>query len=177
MKLRSLAGSKVFYEVGKLKNLESSDVKDEAAKVREEVDRLDAAIQRLFDKLNDEGRMIERVKDGVMKGANNPLIRARLEYGKEMHIRLQSSFSCDEKEVVLSSGKPDCIKFDAGACKVIEFKPDTLSRSEAEDQAKRYLGDVRARYRNDDRAKNCKWTSEGPVFDAVGELYTACRVP
>jgi hypothetical protein len=35
--------------------------------------------------------------------------------------------------------------------------------------------DVRDRFKNDDRAKQCKQESDGPVFNAVGETYTACR--
>ena len=110
-----------------------------------------------------------------MYGANNPLIRARMEFGKEMHRRLQSDRGCHEREVTLSSGRPDCIRFDPGDCKVIEFKPDTNSSGQAENQAARYLDDVRARFKDDDRAKHCKHDSNGPVFRAVGETYPACR--
>jgi hypothetical protein len=182
------SGSKVFHEIGqleseaksarsRLKDLENSDQKDEAAKVREEVDKLDDAIKRLYEKLENERRMTERVKDGVMLGTNNPLIRARLEYGKEMHKKLQSDRSCDEKEILLTSGKPDCIKFDPGACKVIEFKPDTYSTGKAVEQADGYIKDVTERFRNDERARKCTWEKGLPVFTAVGELYTACRAP
>ena len=38
-----------------------------------------------------------------------------------------------------------------------------------------YLRDVRDRYKNDDRAKQCKQEPEGPVFRAVGETYKACQ--
>jgi len=111
-----------------------------------------------------------------MAGANNPTIRARMEYGKQMHKKMQDDFECDEKEVVLSSGRPDCIKFDQDDCKVIEFKPDTLTESDAARQASDYLEDVRDKFKDDERAKRCKQTSEGrPIFEAVGKLYTACR--
>ncbi|MEP6859963.1 MAG: hypothetical protein ABJE66_05045 [Deltaproteobacteria bacterium] len=43
------------------------------------------------------------------------------------------------------------------------------------DQAARYVSDVRDRFKNDDRAKRCKQTSDGPLFEAAGELYPACR--
>lgn len=80
---------------------------------------------------------------------------------------MQSNRSCDEKEVALSSGRPDCVKFDQDDCKVIEFKPDTLRISDAERQASDYLRDVRDRFKSDDRAKKCKQDSNGP----------ACKVP
>ena len=76
---------------------------------------------------------------------------------------------------MLSSGKPDCIKFDQDDCKVIEFKPDTYSTGQAEQQADGYVRDVRDRFKSDDRAKRCKQDSDGPIFKAKGELYTACR--
>ena len=102
-------------------------------------------------------------------------IRARMEFGKEMHRKLQSDRGCHEKELTLSSGRPDCIRFDPGDCKVIEFKPDTYSTSDAKDQAERYLRDVRERFKTDDRAKQCQQNSDGPIFKAVGETYAACR--
>jgi hypothetical protein len=129
----------------------------------------------LFEKINTDRSTLDRVKDGAMSGANNPLFRASMEYGKEMHRRLQSDRRCDEKETVLSSGRPDCIKFDRDDCKVIEFKPDTYSTNDAESQASGYLRDVRDKFKNDDRAKLCKQDSDGPMFRAVGELYTACK--
>jgi hypothetical protein len=110
-----------------------------------------------------------------MNGANNPVIRAEMEYGKEKHRSLQSSRSCDKREVVLSSGRPDCIKFDSDDCKVIEFKPDS-GNSDAERQARGYVDDVRRKFKDDDRAKKCKRDADGyPIFRPVGETYSACR--
>jgi hypothetical protein len=98
-----------------------------------------------------------------------------MEYGKDMHTRLQSSRGCDEREVVLSSGRPDCIKFEQDSCKIIEFKPSTYSESAARDQAARYLDDVKRKFKDDDRAKKCKQKDGYPEFTPVGETYTACR--
>ena len=181
------AGSKVFDELGRVeseakslhsrtRDLEGKDeVKDDARRLREEVEKVIEANTRSFEKINSDRSTLDRVKEGVMNGANNPLIRARMEFGKEMHKKLQSDRGCHEKEVTLSSGRPDCIRFDPGDCKVIEFKPDTNSSGQAENQAARYLDDVRARFKDDDRAKHCKHDSNGPVFRAVGETYPACR--
>lgn len=159
------------------KELQSQDsIKDDAARLWSEVDRLVDSADRVMTGIQGDRSTLDRVKEGVMNGSNNPTIRARMEYGKDRHKSLQSSRSCDEREVVLSSGRPDCIKFETDACKVIEFKPDTWSESAAREQAARYIDDVRRRYKDDDRAKKCKRASDGyPVFDAVGETYTACR--
>jgi hypothetical protein len=181
------AGSKVFDELGRVegdgkslhsraRDLEGKDeVKDDARRLREDIEKLMDLNKRNFEKINSDRTTLDRVKEGVMNGANNPLIRARMDYGKEMHKKLQSDRGCHEKEVTLSSGRPDCIRFDPGDCKVIEFKPDTYSTGDAERQAKKYLDDVRGRFKNDDRAKQCKQDSDGPIFQAVGETYSACR--
>lgn len=182
------AGSNVFDELGRVesegkslhsraRDLESKDeVKDDARRLRDEIEKLMEANTRNFEKIKSDRGTLDHVNEGVkLRGANNPLIRARMEFGKEMHKKLQSDRGCHEKEVTLSSGRPDCIRFDPGDCKVIEFKPDTHSTSDAKDQAKKYLDDVRARYRNDDRAKQCKQDSDGAIFEAVGETYAACR--
>ena len=108
-----------------------------------------------------------------MAGANNPTIRARMEYGKEKHKEMQAG--CHESEVVLSSGRPDCIMFDENDCAVIEFKPDTYSESDARSQAAGYIEDVRAKFKDDDRAKKCKHNDDGPIFEARAKLYPACR--
>lgn len=182
------AGSHVWDELGALESdakslrdrvheLESNDdVKGDAEPLREQVDQLIEQIEKLMEKVTSDRSTLDRVKDGVMAGSNNPKIRARMEYGKQMHKKMQDDFECDEREVVLSSGRPDCIKFDQDECKVIEFKPDTLSEDEAAQQAAGYLEDVRDKFKDDERAKRCKQTSEGrPIFEAVGKLYTACR--
>jgi len=180
-------GSHVWDELGRLESDAKSlrerahdledkdDVKDDAGKLREDCDKLIESIDKQMDKVNRDKSTLDNVKNGVMNGANNPTIRARMQYGKDMHVKLQSDRSCDEKEVVLSSGRPDCIKFDQDDCKVIEFKPDTLSESDARSQAEGYLSDVRDHFKSDDRARRCKQNADGPVFTAVGELYPACR--
>jgi hypothetical protein len=143
---RSNDGSKVFDDLGHLeseaksareraKDLEGKDdVKSDAAQLRQDIEKTQEAISKLFERLNSDRNTLDRVKEGVMNGSNNPTIRARMDYGKQKHKDMQSSFSCDEKETVLSSGRPDCIKFDQDDCKVIELKPDTYSESDARSQ-------------------------------------------
>ena len=180
-------GSRVFDDLGRLEsdvkslrdrvhNLEDkNEVKDEASHLREEIDKVSDAIHRMFDAINADKSTLDRVKDGTMAGSNNPTLRARMEYGKEMHRKLQNDRNCDEREVSLSSGRPDCIKFDQDDCVVIEFKPSTYTSSQAEQQAEGYIRDVRDRFKKDDRAKRCKQDADGPIFKAKAEFYTACR--
>jgi hypothetical protein len=156
--------------------MSEASVRDDASKVFDQANRLVETIDKLMEKVQSDWRSLDNVKAGVMNGSNNPTIRARMEYGKEKHRSLQSSRSCDEKEVVLNSGRPDCIKFEPEACKIIEFKPDTWTESQAREQALKYVDDVRKKYKGDDRAKKCKQDADGyPSFAAVPELYPACR--
>jgi len=183
------AGSNVFDDLGRLESeaknardrarkLEDQpEVKSDAERLRQDIEKTQEAIAKLFERLASDRSTLDRVKEGVMTGANNPTIRARMEWGKQQHVAMQSNRQCDEKEVVLSSGRPDCIRFDQDDCKVIEFKPDTYSTGDAEKEADSYRRDVRDRFKNDDRAKKCKQNSDGPIFRAVGETYPACKVP
>lgn len=159
------------------KDLRSQDaIKDGASRLTDDAEKLVEVVDRLMEKLQSDFKTLDRVKNGVMSGANNPVIRAKMEYGKEKHRSLQSSRSCDEREVVLSSGRPDCIKFESDDGKIIEFKPDTYSIGDAETQARKYLDDVRRKFKDDDRAKKCKRDADGyPIFRPVGETYTTCK--
>jgi hypothetical protein len=154
---------------------DNNDVADDAAKLHDDLDKLVDKLDRMFDRLNADRRTLDNVKNGVMNGTNNPTIRARIEYGKEMHHRMQSDRGCDESETSLSSGRPDCIKFDQDDCKVIEFKPDTWTTDRAEAQARGYIDDVRDHFKDDDRAKRCKQNADGAIYRPVGETYAACR--
>lgn len=132
----------------------------------------------LWNKLNNDYKTLTNVRDGVMKGSNNPRIRAAMEYGKEKHIYNQRI--CEEKEVEISSGrKADCVSFQKEACAVWEFKPDTsFTDSSAGSWAKdKYLSGITEKFKNDPRAiANCKKDSSGvPIFEAKGAVYPGCR--
>ena len=135
-------------------------------------------VKRIQAKLNEDFRALENVKDGVMKGSNNPTIRARMEYGKRMHTEMQSRFYCDAKEIVLSDGsRPDCVLFVKDACRIYEFKPDTNS-SGAQREAEEYIEGVQKYYKDrpDPKALElCKQDSNGLLeFRPIGETYYAC---
>jgi hypothetical protein len=152
-----------------------ADVRPDAERLLSEVKALVERVNGLKDKLDRDYASLTNVKNGVMLGANNPIIRAKMEYGKEKHVYNQRI--CEEKEMVLNSGKPDCVSFQENNCRVWEFKPDTYSESDARAQAERYIPDVVSKFRDNERVKkNCLKDSAGaPIFTAVGVLYPACR--
>lgn len=153
-----------------------AEVKDDTEKLlREMSDAIDAFTTRVYEKFTADYKTLSNLKEGVMNGSNNPRIRASMEYGKEKHIYNQRI--CEEKELSLSSGRPDCVSFQKDACAVWEFKPDTYSESEAKSQAEKYIRDVQDKFKDDKRAiENCKKDSSGkPVFEAKGVTYPACK--
>lgn len=153
-----------------------AEIKDDTEKLlREMSEGIDSFTVRVYEKFTADYRTLSNLKEGVMNGSNNPRIRAAMEYGKEKHVYNQRI--CEEKEVSLSSGRPDCISFQKDNCTVWEFKPDTYSESEARSQAERYLRDVQDKFKDDRRAlENCKKDSSGkPLFVAKGVTYPACR--
>lgn len=153
-----------------------AEIKDDTERLlREMGDAIDGFTTRTYEKFTADYRTLANIKEGVMNGSNNPKIRAALEYGKEKHIYNQRI--CEEKELTLSSGRPDCVSFQRDNCAVWEFKPDTYSESAAKSQAERYLRDVQDRFKDDRRAlDNCKKDSSGrPIFEARGVTYPACR--
>jgi len=156
--------------------LSYDEVKSETQELLEEMsDQIDDFTEDAYQKFSEDYRTLSNLKDGLIQGSNNPRIRAAIEYGKEKHRYNQQI--CEEKELVLSSGRLDCVSFNKDACVVWEFKPDTYSESDAKSQAKRYLRDVQDKFKDDSRAlANCKKDSDGkPIFEARGVTYPACR--
>lgn len=155
------------------------DVKSTASSLLNDVTALKENANRLQGKFFDDWKSLTNVKDGVMKGANNPKLRAAMIYGQDKH----KEMTCPEpfkKEVELSSGlKADCVSFTKNNCAVYEFKPDkNFSKSSAADWARqKYVQGIRELYKNDDIAKDCEKDGDNkPVFKAEGEVYPACRV-
>lgn len=138
-------------------------------------EQIDSFTVRVYERFSADYRTLSNLKQGVINGSNNPRIRAAMEYGKEKHVYNQRI--CEEKELSLSSGRPDCVSFQKDSCIVWEFKPNTYSESEAKSQAEKYLRDVQDKFKDDRRAlDNCKKDSSGkPIFEARGVTYPACR--
>lgn len=175
--------TKVMQVGGKLKSTKANtdsytridEVKSDANKLVSEISDTMQSNGRLFDKVDADMKSLYNIKEGAMNGTNNPKIRAAIEYGKEKHEYNQRI--CAEKEISLSSGRPDCISFNKDACVVWEFKPDSIGESAAKAQAEGYLSDVQRYFKDDARAKeNCKKDSNGlPIFEARGVTYPACK--
>lgn len=150
------------------------EVKSDATRLYEQINSTRELVAKMYDKLDADLKTLKNVNEGVMNGANNPRVRAAMDWGKAKHEYNQRI--CAETEISLSSGRPDCVSFNRDACTVWEFKPDSIGESAAEEQAERYLSDVARYFKDDPRAKeNCKKDSDGnPIFEARGQTYPAC---
>ena len=154
-----------------------AEVKSDATKLYDQITYYRELTGKMWDKIDADYKSLTNVRDGVIAGSNNPRIRAAMDWGKAKHEYNQRI--CHEKEVSLSSGRPDCISFHREACAVWEFKPSSVGESAARSQAERYLSDVQRYFKDDSRAKeNCKKDSNGlPIFEAKGVTYEACKPP
>lgn len=92
---------------------------------------------------------VENILRGELNGSNNPRIRARIEFGKSEHNRIQANQSeCDAgaTEITIpSSGKRiDCVQaLSSGVCTIWEIKPSNdRAKSKGRDQAAGYRKDV-----------------------------------
>ena len=141
-------------------------IKDGASRLSDDAEKLVEVVDRLMEKVQTDFRTLDRVKDGVMSGANNPVIRAKMEYGKEKHRSLQSSRSCDEREVVLSSGRP-VRQFESDNCRIIEFKPEHVldwRRGDPGAQVRRRRpAQVQGRQSQQEVQARCGWLSNLPA--------------
>lgn len=93
---------------------------------------------------------LQKLKSYEMLGANNPKVKARLEWGNKRHGELQSSIGCTYKEAVVehcrnevrpgSGCRADCVVVSGTTCRVVEIKPDSSKgRDEGPKQANAYL--------------------------------------
>ena len=156
----------------------SAQVGSEAQGVLGQIESNINTTDRRYAELKQDYNTLLNVRDNVMKGSNNPKIRAALDYGKAKHIDLQRSLSCDATEVSVSGGRADCVKFDSSyGCLVIEIKPDTYSRSDAERQASGYVDGLKKLFKDNSKAMQyCKMDSSGDwIFTPRAEFYPACR--
>jgi hypothetical protein len=81
---------------------------------------------------------IAKIKEYQLKGSNNPLLKARAEFGVDEHNQRQRG--CQAKEVLISSSycdnphpkrkdcKIDCVKVSSKTCTIIEIKPKDAER-------------------------------------------------
>ena len=82
-----------------------------AARVRKAVAERMASLQNLL--------------DNELNGSNDPEVRAKMEFGKNEHKRIQAdSGKCTVSEVTFGNRRVDCIYVSSGTCYVVEIKPN-----------------------------------------------------
>lgn len=160
-----------------LENIErltrSDEVKDEAKKLYEKAGASWIIAKKIFEELNKQQDAISRLRDGTMLGANNPLIRARMIHGIDMHSKLQTEFRCDKTEHPAGGGYADCVVLKG--CFVYEFKPSGYPPGDAQSQVDRYVPDIQKEFKDDPLVKECKQDGNGlPKFTATVVTYPRC---
>jgi hypothetical protein len=76
-----------------------------------------------------------------LRGSNHPVVSWMVDQGNRAHVDRQ--YSCDAKEISLSSGRLDCAMATGETCLVIELKPDnSRAVDKGEDQAARYIREL-----------------------------------
>lgn len=113
---------------------------------------------------------MEKLKDHQLKGANDPLLKARADYGVAEHARRQGG--CKAKEVAISGSycrnphpkrtdcRIDCVMVSSGTCTIVEIKPDG-AKDLGRNQADAYLAGVQNLF---DAKKAAGFTGDLEVF-------------
>jgi hypothetical protein len=103
---------------------------------------------------------MEKMKNYELQGANNPKVRAKLEWGNKRHADLQSGLSCAFKELTIeycsnairpgSGCRADCLVISGSTCRVVEIKPDSSGgKSEGPAQVEAYMNGFLEWYKRD----------------------------
>jgi hypothetical protein len=106
--------------------------------------------KQVLEGLNKNIETMAKMKSYELQGANNPKIRAKLEWGNKRHADLQSGMGCAFKEVVIehcsnsirpgSGCRADCLVISGSTCRVVEIKPDSSGgKSEGPAQVDAYM--------------------------------------
>jgi cytochrome c556 len=124
--------------------------------------------RQVLDGLNRNIETMEKMKNYELQGANNPKIRAKLEWGNKRHADLQSSIGCAFKEVGIeycnnairpgSGCRADCLVISGSTCRVVEIKPDsTGGKSEGPAQVDAYMKGFIEWYKRDKASMFAKY--------------------
>lgn len=128
-------------EVERLKSAVNSmvkDVRDENLDLMKEMAKLNVALKKISkeEKLRGPAEAIYKetadeikklkglIKSGAMVGFRHPVVQYYLKFGKEMHAKMERSYSCNVRDVAYpgAGDRPDCVS--AKKCSVFEFKPN-----------------------------------------------------
>lgn len=131
-------------------------LRPEAVALLQRLDRteVEPAFKERTVKLKVKIRAKIRIGDGylkdtpVVRGANDPMIRARMELGKNEHKRIQADGSkCDASEITVGSVRLDCVKVSSSVCTIYEIKPDNAAaKRRGREQVRLQLQAVMARF-------------------------------
>jgi hypothetical protein len=105
-------------------------------------------------KLQPELDNLRKMESGaVLKGSNNPFVQYAIEYGKKMHMEMESSLGSEprikDKNFPGMNGRPDLVFIDGDGLWIYEFKPDnSAAMSKGKEQLDRYAPAVRAYFKN-----------------------------
>lgn len=122
---------------------EIRELHKEIAKEKTQKDTADKIIKEMSDELD----KIEDIEDGgSIKGFQNPVVQFYVKFGQQMHKRMESSYSCDVRDVAFKGrDRPDCVR--AKGCVIFEFKPDSSAgKSAGAKQLGKYKGQVEGHY-------------------------------
>jgi len=128
-------------EVDRLKSAVSSmikDVRNENLDLMKEMAKINVALKALskeeilrgpakaiYKETEDEIKKLKGlIKSGAMVGFRHPVVQYYLKFGKEMHAKMERSYSCNVRDVAYPGARdrPDCVS--AKKCSVFEFKPN-----------------------------------------------------
>ena len=111
------------------------------------------------------------LKSRILRGTNNPVLRARLEIGKDAHKDYQDANCPTSGEVTLDNHKRiDCVVLRGNVCEVIELKPDTIAgRKRAQVEANKYVEMIQE-----------QWVADPASFTKKGsklQIFLGCVKP
>ena len=169
-----------------------SDKYEELKSVKEEAERkLDEVIDD--DDLKDNHEDAKSLKEDVarrweivdrmtrsLRGANHPVVAFMIKQGQQAHKDRQEH--CDAREVVLESGRADCLMATGSTCKVIELKPkNSKAIGKGKEQAQNYARDLNEELKNRGESKVIKKLIETKSefgncerFEQQVDCYTLC---
>lgn len=155
--------------------------------------RASKSAPKLANAIRDVVKSLENLSQYELKGANNPKIRAKLEYGKKAHEEKQGS--CTYKELAISSSycsnrvrpgsgcRLDCV-MTSSTCTIYEIKPDsTGAKNEGNEQLTSYKEGLENWYAKDkaglfstySNLKQCE--KDGTRLELKTELVTYSFCP
>ena len=128
-----------------VQKLKSGSTQEEAAQLEQKIGKLTESVEKAA-----------KGDASLLRGAANPRIRARIEFGKAEHVRKQGSLGCAQSEVLIehdycSDSRRDycfidCVKVSSGYCSIAEIKPNNdRAKARGRDQVDLYERGIRAK--------------------------------